>query len=205
MVRFKAWYTQSNVAFRTFGSDLRLAIIAAASSLFVVASVSDKVSNLVETHFLIFNGHFTFSSSCFWWLAMCWQVRHCQVSTKLQLDKFRIFFPCQLPWILYWNIQHPSEQGPPPLLSTNRNAICIHILICSVSAAHVAVVIVDSVRNWNLNMLLFSLTPSFCRTFRISSKASRSNRYNRIIFQMAQKILSPETLAVATSVYPQLF
>lgn len=66
------------------------------------------------------------------------------------------------------------------LYRCNRHTVSIHIFICTIGSTHVAVVILNSVRNWNSNMLILSFPPSFYRVFRIRRKPSQTHSNYRV-------------------------
>ena len=104
------------------------------------------------------------SHSC--WLGMAHEIHAYHVSSKCQQVQWSVLprwcLAIQQPSILDRKVQRVCKQGPPPFLRSHGDAICWHILICSVNTTHSVVVNFDDswLIRWRFSRLHRDVQPT---------------------------------------------
>jgi len=152
-------------------SALFPSVLSAAGTSALSWTVSKKVAAIVQAN-LFWNS----SSQSLWptrtshscWLGMAHEIDTYYVSAKRQQVQWTLLprwcLAIQQPSILDRKVQSVREQWPPPFLRPHGDAICRHILICSVNTTHSVVV--------NFNDPLLADTDSLTFFFLLRAEAA---------------------------------
>lgn len=123
------------------------------------------------------------SHSC--WLGMAHEIHAYHVSSKCQQVQWSVLprwcLAIQQPSILDRKVQRVCKQGPPPFLRPHGDAICWHILICSVNTTHSVVVNFDDSWLADADSLTFFSTPSRRATNWLNSDTVGCERHHLVI------------------------